>query len=137
MSQLTGGHVEYQYVSFDYAQTLAKLVDLVGREVLVELRVGRIDGPFRLAARGVLLGTSPRQAELTQRRVDGDDIETFMLDSGGFLTIRETDFVGGEWHAGDDEGQFSAQPRLNITFTDAVLHVAVAWRRDQVATSAS
>jgi hypothetical protein len=133
MSQLTGLHAEYQYESLDYAATLAKLADLVGREVLAELRIGSIDGPFRLAAKGVLMGTPPRQAELTRRRMDGDDIETFMLDSGGFLTLKQDDFVGAEWHAGDDEGQFSAQPRLNIAFTDSVLHVAVAWRRDRVA----
>ena len=40
----------------DYVATLAKLPDLEGREVLVELRVGKLEGPFRLAARGVLIG---------------------------------------------------------------------------------
>jgi hypothetical protein len=74
--------------------------------------------------------TSAHQDQLTQHRTRGDDLETFMLDSGGFLTLKESDFVGADWHAGDDEGQFSAQPRLNIAFTDSVLHIAVAWRRD-------
>jgi hypothetical protein len=59
-----------------------------------------------------------------------------MLDSGGFLAAKEEDFVQGEWHAGRDEGQFSEQPRLNIAFTDSVLHVAVLWRHDP-ATGAS
>ncbi len=134
MSQLTGVRTGYQYESFDYAATLAKLEDLVGREVLVELRIGHMAGPFRLAAKGVLMGTSPHQEDLTNQRVYGDDIETFRLDSGGFFTVREADFLGGEWHAGDDEGQFSAQPRLDIAFTDSVLHIAVAWRRDRAAT---
>lgn len=118
------------YEPLDYAATLAKLTDLEGREVLVELRVGDLHGPFRLAARGVLVGTPPGQAELTGRRGAGDDLEAFMLDTGGFLAVREEDFVRGEWHAGSDEGQHSAQPRLNIAFTDSVLHVAVLWRHD-------
>ena len=53
-----------------------------------------------------------------------------MLDTGGFFAIREDDFVEGGWHAGIDEDQFSAQPRLNIVFDDSVLHVAVLWRHD-------
>lgn len=114
----------------DYAATLAKLTDLEGREILVELRVGTLEGPFRLAARGVLIGTPPGQPQLTGRRDQGDDLEAFMLDTGGFLALKEEDFVHGEWHAGSDEGQPSAQPRLNITFRDSVLHVAVLWRND-------
>ncbi len=120
------------YKPLDYAATLAKLTDLEGREVLVELRVGDLHGPFRLAARGVVVGAPPGQAELTARRRPGDDLEAFMLDTGGFLAVREEDFVHGEWHAGSDEGQPSAQPRLNIAFTDSVLHVAVLWRHDPV-----
>ena len=119
-----------RYEPLDYAATLAKLTDLVGREVLVEMRVGSLEGPFRLAAKGVLTGPPPGQTELTGRRSHGDDIEAFMLDTGGFLAVKEEDFVHGEWHAGSDEGQFSAQPRLNIAFTDSVLHVAVVWRHD-------
>ncbi len=120
------------YEPLDYAATLAKLTGLGGREVLVELRVGDLQGPFRLAARGVLVATPPGQAELTGRRRAGDDLEAFMLDTGGFLADREEEFVRGEWHAGNDEGQHSAQPRLNIAFTDSVLHVAVLWRHDPV-----
>ena len=48
-----------RYERLDYAATLAKLTDLRGRDLLLELRVGSIEGPFRLAARGVLTG-SPR-----------------------------------------------------------------------------
>lgn len=118
------------YEPLDYAATLAKLTDLVGREVLVELRVGSLQGPFRLAARGVLVGTPSGQPELTARRPHGDDLEAFMLDTGGFLAVDEQDFVRGEWHAGADEGQPSSQPRLNIAFADSVLHVAVLWRHD-------
>lgn len=118
------------YEPLDYGATLAKLTDLVGREVLVELRVGDLQGPFRLAARGVLVGTPPGQPELTERRPDGDDVEAFMLDNGGFLAVKEEDFVHGEWHAGADESQPSAQPRLNIAFADSALHVAVLWRHD-------
>jgi hypothetical protein len=129
-ARMTDGDTDNRYEPLDYAATLAKLTDLVGREVLVELRVGSIRGPFRLAARGVMVGPPSGQPELTERRPHGDDIEAFMLDTGGFLAVKEEDFVQGGWHAGSDEGQFSAQPRLNIAFTDSVLHVAVLWRHD-------
>ena len=127
---MTGAHRTSRHEPLDYGATLAKLADLEGREVLVELRVGGLHGPFRLAARGVLVGPPPGQPELTARRHPGDDLEAFMLDTGGFLAVREEDFVLGEWHAGQDEGQFPAQPRLNIAFTDSVLHLAVLWRHD-------
>jgi hypothetical protein len=130
MNSPTASHVQYE--KLDYARTRTKLSELVGREVLIELRVGASDGPFRLAARGVLLGTSAHQADLTRRRAEGNDVETFTLDSGGFLTLRQDDFVRGEWHAGADEDESPAQPRLNITFVDSVAHVAVLWRRDRV-----
>ena len=127
---MTSGEGANAYDQLDYPATLAKLADLEGRDVLVELRVGDIQGPFRLAARGVLVGTPVGQAELTGRRPSGDDLEAFMLDTGGFLAIREADFVRGEWHAGRDEGQPPAQPRLNIEFTDSVLQIAIQWRHD-------
>lgn len=128
---MTGVSTDIRYEPLDYGETLAKLEDLVGREILAELRVGGLHGPFRLAARGVLVGPPPGQPELTARRPPGDDLEAFMLDTGGFLAVREEDFVSAEWHAGQDEGQFSAQPRLNIAFTDSVLHLAVLWRHDR------
>ena len=127
---MTGADTEIRYVTLDYAATLAKLAELRGREVLVEARVGGPHGPFRLAARGVMVGSPPGQPDLTDRRPDGDDLEAFMLDTGGFLAVREEEFVVGEWHAGSDEGQFSAQPRLTVRFTDSVLYVAVLWRHD-------
>ena len=52
-------------------------------------------------------------------------MEAFLLDSGGFFTVKETEFLHSHWHAGRDEGQLSAQPRLNIVFADSVLHIAV------------
>lgn len=128
---MTGVSTDIRYEPLDYGETLAKLEDLVGREILAELRVGGLHGPFRLAARGVLVGPPRGQPELTARRPPGDDLEAFMLDTGGFLAVREEDFVSAEWHAGQDEGQFSAQPRLNIAFTDSVLHLAVLWRHDR------
>ena len=115
----------------NYAATLNRLRQLKGREVLAELRVGGTHGPFRLAARGVMVGAPPGQSELTERRAPGDDVEAFRLDSGGFLVVRETDFVRGEWHAGDDEAETPSQPHLNVIFTDSVLHVAVLWRHDR------
>jgi hypothetical protein len=127
---VTDTATERRFEPLDYPATLGKLTDLVGREVLVELRVGDIRGPFRLAARGALVGSPPGQSNLTGRRAPGDDLEAFMLDTGGFFAISEDHFVHGEWHAGIDEDQFSAQPRLNIVFTDSVLHVAVLWRHD-------
>ena len=114
----------------DYAATLARLTQLEGRDVLVELRVGDVHGPFRLAARGVLVGTPPGQSALTERRRPGDDVEAFKLDNGGFLAVKEEDFVRGEWHAGSDEGQPPSQPHLNVVFADSVLYVAVLWRHD-------
>ena len=133
---MTDHENERRFESLDYTATLAKLTDLVGREVLVELRVGTIRGPFRLAARGVLVGSPPGQPKLTGRRAQGDDLEAFMLDTGGFFTVKEDEFVDGEWHAGIDEDQFSAQPRLNIVFNDSVLHDAVLWRHDATAPTA-
>ncbi len=127
---MTSGQGEIRYDTLDYDATLARLDDLVGREVLLEVRVGDLHGPFRLAAKGVLLGPPPGQPELTGRRPDGDDLEAFMLDTGSFFAVREKDFARAEWHAGSDENQFSAQPRLNIVFTDSVLHVAILGRRD-------
>ena len=60
---------------------------LVGREVLAELRVGGTHGPFRLAARGIMVGAPPGQSKLTERRVPGDDVEAFRLDSGDALIL--------------------------------------------------
>lgn len=118
------------YEPLDYAGALGKLTDLVGRDVLVELRVGSLHGPCRLAARGVVVGTPSGQLRLTARRAPEDDLEAFLLDTGAFLTVKEQDFVDGQWHAGNDAGQRPTQPHLNIAFTDSVLHVAVLWRND-------
>lgn len=114
----------------DYAGAVGKLNDLVGRDVLVELRVGDLHGPCRLAARGVVIGPTTGQLKLTERRAPDDDLEAFLLDTGAFLAVKEQDFVGGQWHAGSDEGQRPTQPHLNIAFNDSVLHIAVAWRHD-------
>lgn len=119
---------DIRYERLDYPATLAKLGDLTGREILAELRVGGRHGPFRLAAQGVLTGPPVGQAALTGRREPGDDIEAFMIEGGGFLAVKEGDFVEARWHAGADEGQASAQLRLDVEFTDSVLHVAVLWR---------
>ena len=127
---MTAENGDARLETLDYAATLARLTRLEGREVLVELRVGDIHGPFRLAARGVLVGTPPGQSGLTERRGSGDDVEAFMLDNGGFLAVKEEDFVRGEWHAGSDEGQPPSQPHLNVVFSDSVLYVAVLWRHD-------
>lgn len=129
-------HADIRYEPLDYAATLAKLADLVGREVLAELRVGGLQGPFRLAARGVMVGPSSGLPEPTQERPGGQALDAFMLDTGGFLAVKQEDFVAGEWHAGNDEDQFSAQPRLNIAFVDSALHIAVLWRHDPAKPSA-
>ena len=121
---------EARYETLDYAATLDRLTRLEGREVLVELRVGDVHGPFRLAARGALVGPPPGQSGLTERRGPGDDVEAFKLDNGSFLAVKEGDFVRGEWHAGSDEGQPPSQPHLNVVFSDSVLYVAVLWRHD-------
>jgi hypothetical protein len=127
---MTAADADAHDETLDYEATLAKLGDLAGREVLAELRVGDRHGPFRLAAKGVLTGTPAGQEQLTARRPDGDDIEAFMLDTGGFLAVREEDFLSAEWHPGEDGGRPPAQPRLDIAFTDSVLHIAVVWRHD-------
>ena len=127
---MTAENRDARYEVLDYAATLARLKQLEGREVLVELRVGDVHGSFRLAARGVMVGAPPGQSGLTERRPPGDDVEAFRLDNGGFLAVRQADFVRGEWHAGDDEAQAPSQPHLNLVFADSVLHVAVLWRHD-------
>ena len=118
---MTGG--DNLYAPLDYAATLAKLTDLVGREVLVELRVGSLEA---LPPRREVCWSAPPQASRSSRH----GAPTVMISRPharhwGFLAVREEDFVRGEWHAGTDEGQPSAQPRLNITFADSVLHVAI------------
>jgi hypothetical protein len=118
------------YEPLDYAGALDRLNDLVGRDVLVELRVGDLHGPCRLAARGVVVGPPSGQGRLTARRSPDDDLEAFLLDTGAFLAVKERDFVDGQWHAGTDEDQRPTQPHLNIAFTDSVLHIAVVWRHD-------
>jgi len=120
------------YEPLDYAGALDKLNGLVGRDVLVELRIGNLRGPCRLAARGVVVGPPSGQLRLTARRSPEDDLEAFLLDTGAFLTVKEQDFVDGQWHAGSDDGQRPTQPHLNIAFTDSALHVAVLWRHDPV-----
>jgi hypothetical protein len=117
--------MDIEYEQLDYAGTLAKLGELRGSDVLLEVRVGSISGPFRLAARGVLTGSPNGQAALSDRRAPGDDLEAFTLDSGGFFTVKESDFAEAGWHAGVLAGQPSEQPRLNIVFGDSVLHLAV------------
>ena len=110
----------------DYRATVAKLEELVGRELLVELRVGDATGPFRVAARGVLEGHADGQEELSARRPPGDDVASFMLASGGFFTVYEKPFRQGLWWAGHDAGRnHPDQPHLKILFDDSVLHVAV------------
>ncbi|WP_217915437.1 hypothetical protein [Miltoncostaea marina] len=110
----------------DYRATVARLEELVGRELLVELRIGDPGGPFRVAARGVLEGHADGQAELSARRGPGDDVASFMLASGGFFTVYEKPFREGRWWAGHDDGRdHPDQPHLKILFDDSVLHVAV------------
>jgi len=127
---MTGDTPNNGYEPLNYGGALAKLNDLVGRDVLVELRVGNLQGPCRLAARGVVVGPPSGQQRLTAQRPAEDDLEAFLLDTGAFLAVKEQDFVDGQWHAGSDEDQRPTQPHLNIAFTDSVLHVAVLWRHD-------
>lgn len=110
----------------DYAGTLDKLSQLKGRELLVELRVGEPSGPFRVAARGVLEGNPDRQDELSARRAPGDDVESFLLGSGGFFTVCERGFVHSLWWAGHDEGRdHPDEPHLKIVFDDSALHIVI------------
>ena len=61
--------MEIDYERLDFAGTLGKLAELTGRELLLELRVGSLDGPFRLAARGVLTGQ--QKLERKERKAHG------------------------------------------------------------------
>ena len=83
----TASETSIRYEPLDYAATLAKLGDLTGREVLVELRVGGLHGPFRLASRGVPLGPPVGQDGLTGRRPAGHDLEAFKLDTDSVLHV--------------------------------------------------
>jgi len=110
----------------DYAGTLAQISELTGRELLVELRVGDANGPFRVAARGVLEGLSDGQAELSARRAPGDDVKSYIMASGGFFAVYEKPFLHSLWWAGHDEGRdHPDQPHLKILFEDSVLHIAI------------
>jgi hypothetical protein len=129
-ARMTGDDPSNHYEPLDYAGALAKLTALVGRDVLIEMRVGSLHGPCRLAARGVVIGAPSGQPKLTARRSPDDDLEAFLLDTGGFVAVKEQDFVHGQWHAGSDDGERPTQPHLNIAFTDSALHVAVLWRHD-------
>lgn len=122
-----------RYEPLDYSATLANLTDLVGREVLAELRVGDLHGPFRLAARGVLVDTPAGQPELTGRRRDGDDLEAFMLDNGGFLAVKQADFVSRPMACRERRG-----PVLGTAAAEHRIHGfgaagAVLWRHDRAA----
>ena len=111
----------------DFAETLGRLDDLMGEEVVVELRPGGLGGTFHLAARGVLLGPPVARPEVGRWSAPAAGANAFMLDSGGFLTLPEDGFVFGEWYPGSHAASAPPPPRLSVAFEDAVLHVTVVW----------
>lgn len=88
----------------DYEQTLAKLVELIGLELLVELRIDPTEGEPRVSTLGRLLGTPTLGASLGPDDVrSGDERVVFDLESGGSFTLLESAFLTGDWQgpAGD------------------------------------
>jgi hypothetical protein len=59
----------------------------------VELRVGELSGPFRVAARECCWARPTAKPSSPARRADDDDVQAFLPGSGGFLTVNETGFV--------------------------------------------
>lgn len=105
----------------DYEGTLGKLVELVGRDILVEMRLDPHEGEPRVSTMGTLLGTPPRQSEESAHTPAGQEHVVFDLDSGGTFTLVESDFVEGEWA---DDGDVE-RGRLTIGLRDCELRVIV------------
>jgi hypothetical protein len=100
----------------DYEATIGRLVELVGRDVLVEIRIDPEEGEPRVSTIGRLLGAPPRQGEESAHTPAGQEHLVFDLDSGGTFTLFEGQFVAGEWLEEDTR-------RLTITMRDSEMRV--------------
>ena len=100
----------------DYEATIGKLVELVGRDVLVEMRIDPEEGEPRVSTIGKLLGAPPRQSEESAHTPEGEEHLVFDLDSGGTFTLVEGKFVAGEWL--EEETR-----RLTVTMRDSEVRV--------------
>lgn len=112
--------------SLDLAATLSRLDDLIGRGVVVEIRLGTGRGQIRLTTKGVLLG--PPTARLgVVWALGGHEApaDAMTLDSGGWMTVPEAGFLRGEWRPGGDGSPLAEPPRLTIAFADSIVRVTV------------
>lgn len=106
----------------DYEQTLAKLVEIVGQDLLVELRIDPTEGEPRVSTLGKLLGTPSLGASVGGGQ-DGDEHVVFDLDSGGTFTLLESAFLNGEWQ-GPSENDTSGGT-LTVASKDCELKIVV------------
>lgn len=107
------------WTRLDYEGTIGKLVELVGRDLLVEMRLDPEEGEPRLSSLGKLLGAPPRQVEESAHTPAGEEHVIFDLDSGGTFTLLEGIFVSSEW------AEEPRSRRLTITMRDCELRIIV------------
>jgi hypothetical protein len=110
---------EQSWARLDYEQTLAKLVELLGRDLLVEIRIDASEGEPRVSALGQLLGT---EDPTSAGRRSGHEHMVFDLDSGGTFTILESRFVNGEWQT-PGGGEDLSRGTLTIVSQDCEIKI--------------
>lgn len=111
------------WVRLDYEQTLAKLVEIVGQDLLVELRIDPTEGEPRVSSLGKLLGTPSLGASVGDEK-DGDEHVVFDLDSGGTFTLLESAFLNGEWQGPSPDSDQSGGT-LTVASKDCELKIVV------------
>jgi len=107
------------WARLDYEGTIGKLVELVGRDILVEMRIDPEEGEPRLSSTGTLLGAPPRQGEDSAHTPAGQEHVVFDLDSGGTFTLVEGLFLSSEWLEED------RARRLTVSMRDSELRIVV------------
>ena len=111
------------WVRLDYEQTLAKLVEIVGQDLLVELRIDPTEGEPRVSSLGKLLGTPSLGASVGGGQ-EGDEHVVFDLDSGGTFTLLESAFLNGDWQGPEGEEDQSGGT-LTVTSKDCEIKIVV------------
>lgn len=116
---------EGSWIRLDYEQTLAKLVELVGLDLLVELRIDPTEGEPRISTLGKLLGT-PSLGTTPGEAVGptGDEHVAFDLDSGGTFTLVESAFLNASWQ-GPTGGADQSGGSLTVASKDCEVRLVV------------